>query len=238
MSALYFFRHGQAGLRHTYDELSDTGRTQSTLLGEYLAGQKLEFSAVYTGTLARQQETARYAYEACCRAGVALPAPIVDPRWNEFDLTAVMREVAPLLSADDPEFKRDYEQLQRAVAADDSELHRRWTPCDSAALGAWITARYAVQGETWNDFCGRVRDCRETLSRHGNGDAIAIFTSATPISLWAGMALGLDVGKVMGLAGVMYNSAITTFRLRGEELALFSFNGVPHLADPALRTFR
>ena len=36
----------------------------------------------------------------------------------------------------------------------------------------------------------------------------------------------------------MYNSAVTTMRLRDGDLTLFSFNGVPHLHDPQLRTFR
>jgi hypothetical protein len=42
----------------------------------------------------------------------------------------------------------------------------------------------------------------------------------------------------MRLAGAMYNSAVTTLRLRGDDLMLFTFNGVPHLTDPPLRTFR
>ena len=45
MSAVYLIRHGQAGLRHNYDALSDLGRTQARLLGEYLAAQKIQFSA-------------------------------------------------------------------------------------------------------------------------------------------------------------------------------------------------
>jgi hypothetical protein len=42
----------------------------------------------------------------------------------------------------------------------------------------------------------------------------------------------------MRLAGVMRNSAVTSMRLRDDELMLFSFNGVPHLNAPELRTFR
>ena len=39
------------------------------------------------------------------------------------------------------------------------------------------------------------------------------------------------------LAGAMYNSAVSTLRLRGRDLALFSFNSAAHL-PPDLRTFR
>ena len=58
MSLLYLIRHGQAGLRQRYDMLSDLGRTQARLLGEYLAAQKIGLRAVYSGALERQRETA------------------------------------------------------------------------------------------------------------------------------------------------------------------------------------
>jgi broad specificity phosphatase PhoE len=45
LSAVYLIRHGQAGLRHNYDTLSDLGHTQARLLGEYLAAQKITFTA-------------------------------------------------------------------------------------------------------------------------------------------------------------------------------------------------
>ena len=37
----------------------------------------------------------------------------------------------------------------------------------------------------------------------------------------------------MRLAGVTYNAALTTMRVRADDLALFSFNGTPHLPEPA-----
>jgi hypothetical protein len=42
----------------------------------------------------------------------------------------------------------------------------------------------------------------------------------------------------MRLAGVTYNAALTTLRVRPNDLMLFGFNGIPHLAEPGLRTFR
>ncbi len=71
MSAVYLIRHGQAGLRHNYDTLSDLGHTQARLLGEYLAAQKIKFAAIYSGALTRQQETAGEVRAALERAGLA-----------------------------------------------------------------------------------------------------------------------------------------------------------------------
>jgi len=44
-------------------------------------------------------------------------------------------------------------------------------------------------------------------------------------------------GHIMRLAGAMYNSAVSTLRLR-DDLMLFGYNGVPHLNEPRMRTFR
>ena len=89
MSLIYFFRHGQAGTRDNYDSLSDIGRRQTELLGEYLAMQRIEFRAAYVGTMSRQQQTAAAVADAYQRAGLALPALQTLPAWNEFDLDHV-----------------------------------------------------------------------------------------------------------------------------------------------------
>jgi hypothetical protein len=65
-----------------------------------------------------------------------------------------------------------------------------------------------------------------------------VFTSATPISLWVGRALGLDDANIWRIAGVAYNTGITTLRLSGDDCRLFTFNGVPHLPEAEMRTFR
>ena len=98
MSSLYLIRHGQAGTRWNYDALSDLGHQQAYLLGQYLAGQKIPFKALIAGCLNRQQQTAAAVRRAYSEAGLAVPDIVSDPGWNEFDMTAVFSEFAPLLS--------------------------------------------------------------------------------------------------------------------------------------------
>jgi len=238
LSSLYFIRHGQAGLRQRYDTLSKLGRTQARRLGEYLGGQKVQFSAVYSGALARQRETAREVLGAMACAGVATPEIQVEPRWNEFDLDAVYEAIAPRLAAEDAGFRIEHQKLVEMVADQASPVHRSWTRCDTLVVRAWVEGRYEVSGETWKEFRERVGASLETLSRIPQGEAAAVFSSATPIAVWVGLALGLNGRHVMRLAGVTYNAALTTMRLRDGELTLFSFNGTPHLPEPELRTFR
>lgn len=238
MSSLYLIRHGQAGLRHDYDTLSDLGRAQARLLGGHLAAQQVRFTAVYSGALKRQSETAHEVLSAMSAAGAATPDIQIDAHWNEFDLDAVYQAITPRLTAEDPEFRAEHEKLHRMLQDEDSPMHRTWTPCDTLVVRAWVEGKYEVPGESWESFRRRVSAPLDALSRIPPAENVAVFSSATPISVWIGLALGLNGRHVMRLAGVTYNTALTTMRAREDDLALFSFNGTPHLPEPHLRTFR
>jgi broad specificity phosphatase PhoE len=238
LSSLYLIRHGQAGLRQHYDTLSDLGRTQARLLGEYLASQKIGLSAVYSGALERQRETGREMLSALARSGAAAPVLQIDPRWNEFDLDAVYQAIAPRLASDDPEFRTEYEKLLLSLKDENSPVHHSWTRCDKLVVRAWVEERYEVPCESWRAFRERVCGSMEDLGRIPWSETVAVVSSATPIAVWIGVALGLNGRHVMRLAGVTYNAALTTMRIREGDLALFSFNGTPHLSEPHLRTFR
>ncbi len=113
MSSLYLVRHGQAGLRHNYDQLSPMGRRQARLLGEWLATQQVRFRAIYAGSMLRQRQTAEEVREAYQAAGVDVPDICTDTGWNEFDLDQVYRELAGILCEADPQFRADYEEMRR-----------------------------------------------------------------------------------------------------------------------------
>lgn len=238
MSSVYLIRHGQAGARGHYDALSDLGQRQAYLLGQHLAAQKVPFKAFIAGCRNRQQQTAGQVWRAYREAKVPVPDIASDPNWNEFDMTAVFSEFAPLLSESDPQFKQDYQELLRKLEDSKSPIHQAWTDCDTQAMRAWMEGRYPCRTESWVAFHQRVLSARASLGEYLPGDAVAIFTSATPIAIWVATALGVSNGNIMRLAGVMYNSAVTTIRLRDDDLMLFSFNGAPHLNEAQLRTFR
>lgn len=240
MSNLYLVRHGQAGTRDSYDSLSPLGRQQARLLGEYLASQKIKFAAAYSGQMQRQKETAE---EAIAAYGAhEFPELKIDCRWNEFDLDRMYREIAPQLCAADTEFRREYEAMQALLLANrgehDASVHRRWLPCDSAVVTAWIGGSHRYSGETWDKFCERVTDCAARNVAAPRQDNIAVFTSATPIAVWTGRAVEMPDGRVMKLAAVLQNASFTVVQIRNDKSRLFSFNNTPHLVSPELRTFR
>ncbi len=242
MSKIYLVRHGQGGTRGSYDCLSERGRRQSRLLGEYFAAQDIRFAAAFSGEPARQQATAAEVRQAYEGHGKSFPATVIDPGWNEFDLDRLYRHLAPTLAGEDSEFRQAYaamqEELRRKADVADAPIHRQWLPCDSKLVETWIEGRLPCEGETWDEFCRRVARCHEEISKFGAEENILVFTSAVPVSIWAGMSLEIADGRVMRLAAVLYNSAFTILRMNGAQLRLFAFNGISHLTSPELRTHR
>lgn len=256
MSTVYLVRHGQAGTRDAYDSLSELGERQARLLGEHFIAQGIRFSSAYVGGLTRQQQTAEQIRAVYADAGVSFPAVRVDSGWDEFDLGRVYREIAPLLAAEDPEFLHEYEEMRQQVrvsqGAHGARIHRRWMPCDTKVVEAWLSGRYPYGGETWDQFRERVAACRlkmlarqeterqetERQKNDARRENILVVTSATPLAIWTGLSLEISDERIMRLAGAVYNASYTILRLRKERLRLFTFNAAPHLAAPGLCTHR
>ncbi len=234
MSVVYLVRHGQGGTRENYDSLSELGREQARRLGEYFESHRIRFDAVYSGALKRQRATAE----------TTLPGSkvIVDAGWNEFDLAQVYAEMAPHLAAQDDDFRREYEQMQEALAlsrgAHEAPVHRRWNDCDRKIVWAWVESRFDYSGESWPVFVARIHTALERVKAGGHEGNVMVFTSATPIGVCAAATLDLQDGRAMSLAAVLLNGSFTTLRVRQNEVRLFSLNNAPHLDDESLRTFR
>ena len=240
MSTLYLVRHGQAGTRDAYDSLSELGKRQARLLGEHFVSQGIQFATAYVGALTRQQQTITQVGAAFADAGISFPAVSVDPAWDEFDLSRVYREIAPRLCAEDSEFRREYEEMRDQVrisqGAHAARIHRKWLPCDTKVVEAWLAGRFPFSGETWQQFRERVAACRSKIPDARENTLIV--TSATPVAICTGLSLEISDARVMRLAGAVYNASYTILRLRKEQLRLFTFNAVPHLAADGLCTHR
>ncbi len=198
--------------------------------------------AAYSGALVRQQETAAEVCASYREAGLCFPEIVREPGWDEFDLTHVYQALAPRLCEEDPEFERQYQELvsQARAAAEQPEasVNRRWLPCDVQVVQAWIQGRHAYDGESWHAFRERVIGCRSKVEPAEPDANIVVFTSATPIGIWTALAMEIHDQRAMRLAGVLHNASCTVLRLHQGELRLHSFNAIPHLVEPELRTYR
>jgi broad specificity phosphatase PhoE len=238
LSFIYLIRHAQAGARDNYDVLSELGHEQARLLGEHFAEQGIALSTIITGGMRRQQHTAEIFSSAMTNAGLPMPEIIADERWNEFSLISVYRSIVKRLIEESAEFARDYEEMLEALRRDPHTVGGATGRCDFAVVRAWMENRYPeYEGESWASFRSRIESCAADLTNHNSEQAIAIFTSATPIAITAGAALALSDEKLLSLLGVLYNTGVTTLRARGDELRLFTLNATPHL-DVTRRTLR
>jgi broad specificity phosphatase PhoE len=242
LSNVYFIRHGQAGTRESYDSLSELGRRQARLLGGYLAAEGVEFAAAYAGGLARQQQTAAEVAAAYADAGLAFPERTVDAGWDEFDFHHVYREIAPLMCADDEEFRREHEEMLAEASANAgdhaAEVHRLWRASDTKVMDAWVAGRYPYAGESWGQFVARVAACRLERADVQPRRNVAVFTSAVPTAVRTARALEAPDAHIPRLAAVLLNTAYTVLQLREEGTLLLTFNALPHLRAPELRTRR
>lgn len=228
---LYLIRHGQAGSRDDYDRLSDLGKRQAQLLGEYFRSAGVSFCAAYAGGMRRQRETAEIVLGELQDG----PETGTDARWNEFSLEGLWKTLAPRLIAENEQFARDY----HASHAPNPNIDRVMTSCDVELIRAWMRNHHPCDGvEPWTEFRSRVEAPRPDLAAYGPGESVAVFTSATPTAVWCGSALEVDERKIFRIAGVLGNTSYSTLRLRDGELTLFSLNNVPHLREAALRTYR
>lgn len=240
---IFLIRHGQAGPRHRYDELSELGRKQAAALGRYFASQRAHFSAFYAGSLNRQQQTAAIVGDALNDADLPAPGVLTDDGWNEFSLASVYRALVPHLSREVEGFARDFAEMQSALVEDPHTVRGAAGRCDREVVLAWILRRYpeaeAEAGvESWAEFRARVEAQRSVFERHAADESVAVFTSATPIAITVGAALGLADEKILGLMAALYNASVSQLRRRDDGVWLLTFNNTPHLIDPGMRTLR
>lgn len=238
MSQIYLIRHAQAGSRENYDVLSDLGEEQARRLGEYFKSQGIAPRAVYSGSMRRQRRTAELACSALAAASTPLPDLVIDERLNEFNLASVYRAIANRLIEESEEFACDFKEMQRALRLDPHTTRGATGRCDQTVIRAWISNRYPdYGGESWEDFRGRIQSCFCSLIEENYDQPIAVFTSATPVAILTGVALGLEEERLLSLLGVIFNASLTTLRAKDGAARLFTFNETPHL-PLQLRTLR
>jgi len=142
MSTLYLIRHGQATLGiESYDKLSERGRLQAERLGKDLSRRGILFDAVYTGTLARQRDTARIVARAYKKDGNPFPEAIVDPNFDELDFYQLMREISPRIQEEDPAFEDLVVRTARAFQDEAPDKYKLFGKYYMSVFYAWVEER-------------------------------------------------------------------------------------------------
>lgn len=216
--SLLLARHGQASYGAAdYDKLSDRGHQQARRLGEWLARGGHRFEAVVVGGMRRHRETAEGVAEAFAAQGLALPEPVADLGFAEFDHEAVFST-----------WLRENAGHPVAIASR-SGLPRDVGAMLQAALLAWAQDELPGLPETWTAFGERVHAAGERLQAlAGSGEAL-VLSSGGVISRLAQIALDVPNHRAVELNLALRNSALSEFHPHAGRLRLGSWNALPHL---------
>ncbi len=219
MGTLYLVRHGQASLgADDYDQLSELGHRQSVRLGEYFAHQGLQFDGLIAGTLRRHKQTLAGILQGMNRAGEHLS-------WeglNEYDSEAVIAAIhpEPLQRPDTPENYRHHFRLLRD------------------GLAQWMGGAVNPRGmPPYREFAAGVAGALDHVRANHYGQKVLVVTSGGPISTAVGQVLGTSAETTIELNLRIRNTAVTEFTFTPRRHMLVSFNCLPHLDAPDLRSW-
>ena len=241
VSLLTMVRHGQASfLASNYDQLSEIGERQSRKRGRYWSARRTFIDAVYTGPRLRQRNSAAFAGVEYEDAGNPWPSPIVLDDLDEYDLDGLMGRLAPRLAEQNPDHATLVARYERSKIEGGEPRMRAFQRMFESLMQHWQTADPSgLDLESWPAFCGRVRRVIRTIQESaGHGKHVAVFTSGGFIACSVQQALGVADTMALELNWRIRNSSLTEFVFTPDRFTLDSFNAIPHLDEPALRTYR
>jgi len=239
MGNVFLIRHAQASfLEPNYDKLSELGEVQARLLGEYWARHRIVFDRACTGPCVRQKETIAIAADACRKAGIQFPDPLVLREFDEYQGEAVLERSLPGLLETDQTIRG----LHAAFQSSSGRAGRRGTfqKLFEAVISKWVREEIGPPGvESWREFCSRANSgLTKCLSAGSRGERVAIFTSGGPIAVAMQRALQLSAESTLNVSWMSRNCSWSEFIFSGERFTLSSFNCHAHIDDAAMLTYR
>lgn len=225
-------------MQENYDQLSELGLRQSKILGAYLANSGEKFDKVFLGPLKRHRQTMECVQEAYQSRNLPWPTPVLVNGLDEHQGPEVMNMVLPKLMEKNERLK-NWSQKIEEFPNQKRKIHLQMF---TYFMSEWAKGSLDVEHApylTWAEFRRQVQQGLEhILHNSGRGVTVAAFTSGGTTAAAVGHALQMnDEEKVMGLNGIVHNTAITEFLFSKEKITLKSFNRIPHLNSEELRTF-
>jgi broad specificity phosphatase PhoE len=206
VSTLVLVRHGQARPfeKHS-DQLSDTGRQQSVLLGEHWRQRGIKFDEVFCGSMQRHIQTAELA-----QIGVfeSLPA------FNEYDADGILRASPDYKPTQD---RREFQLMFEVIM-------RQWIAGTLKDVESWAEFRERVSSGLRNIICANKPSRR-----------VVVFTSGGPIGIAVQTALKAPEAMAIEINWRVRNCSLTEFVFTQDRVSLDVFNATPHLEEITFR---
>lgn len=240
MGQIYLVRHGQASFGSAnYDQLSELGKEQSRLLGEWFANSHAKFHRVVTGDLKRHRQTAEACMSALPKSNRIETDWHTDPDFNEYNHHEVMVRYRP--DFEDPE------AVKRFLASSPTARHD-FQKMFEIAMTRWMSGEHdGDYREPWPVFRKRcVAALQRLLESADKSQNIIVFTSGGTIATICQHLLGLGDRQMAELNWSLVNCAVTKlfYRTGGDmpaRVSLSYLNNYAHLewlGQPNAITYR
>ena len=235
MGQILLVRHGQAQFgTDDYDRLSDVGREQARLLGDWFTKGGRKIDAAVTGTLRRHRETAQ---ECLNRTSPGLRPSAewrADEGFDEYDSDEVV-------ICHRPEFA-DSAALRAHIRAADNP-RRTFQGLFAAAMARWMCGEHdADYRESLHGFRDRcVAALKRVTDNAGPSQRVVVFTSGGPIAAICQHLLGLNLQRTLDVNSVLVNCATTRLLYQPHLVSLSYLNNYAHLeqsGNPQMVTYR
>jgi broad specificity phosphatase PhoE len=230
MAAIYLIRHSQASFGAAdYDQLSELGLRQATVLGGALAARGVRVARTICGSMRRHHQTA-----AGCLEAMSAPADwAVDVGWNEYDHDDVIWAFEPRY--------RDPVALATDLAAS-SHPRKTFQAMFVRAVERWAGGAHdGDYVEPWAAFRERTQAALARVNASlGKSETVLVFTSGGPIGGVCGALLNLRDADTLRLSSRLANAAITKLVCSDGAVYLSTLNEHGHFEGEhaALMTYR
>ncbi len=254
MTTILLARHGQASFgQKNYDQLSELGKTQAQMLGQHYANTQRKIDAIFTGSLVRQQDSARCFWEryqlsinAEHRDSMAFsPAMNIDepdsyvlPQFDEFDHKDVFAKADPAFT--DLALNSQTTMASKLAQSDMPEIElaklfdqamRRWHEGDN-------DQDYI---ESWPQFNNRAQQAIEQVRTKiasmslDQDSTVLVFTSGGVIAAITAQLLKQGSQTAYQLNKSLVNTGVTSITLKNQSARLLSLNEYSHLFSEGKR---
>ena len=228
MSTLTLVRHGQATpFEKITDRLSETGVEQARKLGEYWRGRR--FDEIVCGNLERHRRT----LEALGLGG----EPRFDAGWNEYRADEIVAVLSPELQAQDARYAQLAAASREGMQGPDRNRH--FQKMLEYLMKAWLNGAVAADGvESFGEFQARVLAALGRIQQGPASRDVVVITSGGPIGLCVQETLHAPPQTFLDVNWRVRNTSLSEFTFSSNRLTLDTFNGLPHLVERSLWTWR
>ena len=241
MTTLLLVRHGQASFgQENYDQLSELGSIQAQMLGQHYASTQRSIDAIFTGSLVRQQDSARHFWDSyqssvdtnsdiSSLSAIDLNAPdsYVLPQFDEFNHKDVFIKSDPAFSS------------QGAITAEIAKAEvplTRLAELFDDAIQRWHGGDYDHDYiESWSQFNERAKQALEQIRVQisklnlSRDSTVLVFTSGGVIAAITAQLLQQGSQTAYQLNKSLVNTGVTSVTLKEQESRLLSLNEYSHL---------